>query len=218
MRALPRGLLFNDDIKERKMHAEPDRPSLWVLVGEASVAATQAPFLCQNGPDCGPYVRTTLALHGLALADIPSPFCISLRADSDAFRAVIEARRARFYQELVDHLACLHEFGVRAPANNPRKSESVTEYAARMLACAEALWQNIERDGDNNASKEPDAGLCAFRDALGQLARHLSARLSADSQFYDAIAQSVCIPTWAELERRADTLDDDLWLVPVNLA
>ena len=200
------------------MHAEPDRPSLWVLVGEASIAATQAPSLCRNGPDCGAYVRTTLALHGLALADIPSPFRISLRDDADAFRAVIEARRARFYQELVDRMACLHQFGVRAPANNPHKSESVTECAVRMLACAEALLQNIERDADNNASTEPDAGLRAFRDALGQLARHLSARLSVDSLFYDATAQSVSIPTWAALERRADTRDGDLWLVPVNLA
>lgn len=203
------------------MHAESEfnrYPSLWVLVGEAEVLATQAPSLLHNGPDCGLYVRTTLALQGLAVANIPSPYRIGMRADADSFRTALEQRRTRFYRELVDRMARLDRFGVRAPASQQDKPESVRDFALRMLARGEALLHNLDRDSGNPLPIEPGAGLPELRDAVGQLARLLSERLAPDSAFYDALAQSVSIPTWAEMEQRASTRDDEFWLVPVNLA
>ena len=206
------------------MHAEFHRyPSLWVLVGEAEVRATQAPSLLHNGPDCRLYVRTTLALHGLEVANFPDPDRIGIRgigmrASADLFRETLEQRRTRFYRELVDRMACLDRFGARAPASRQTKPESVRDFALRMLACGEALLHNLDRDGGNPSPNEPDAGLPALREAVGELARLLSERLAPDSAFYDAITQSVSIPTWAEIERRASTRDDEFWLVAVNLA
>ncbi len=201
------------------MHAEFHRyPSLWVLVGEAEVRATQAPSLLHNGPDCMLYVRTTLALHGLEVANFPIPERVGLRASADLFRETLEERRTSFYRELVDRMACLDRFGARAPASRQTKPESVRDFALRMLARGEELLQNLDRDRGNPSPNEPDAGLPALRDAVGELARLLSERLAPDSAFYDAIAQSVSIPTWAEIERRASTRDDEFWLVPVNLA
>ena len=206
------------------MHAEFHRyPSLWVLVGEAEVRATQAPSLLHNGPDCMLYVRTTLALHGLEVANFPIPERvglrgIGLRARPDLFRETLEQWRTCFYRELVDRMACLDRFGARAPASRQTRPESVRDFALRMLASGEALLQNLERDRGNPSPNEPDAGLPALRDAVGELARLLSERLARDSAFYDAIAQSVSIPTWAQIERRASTRDDEFWLMPVNLA
>lgn len=206
------------------MHAEFHRyPSLWVLVGEAEVRATQAPSLLHNGPDCMLYVRTTLALHGLEVANFPIPERvglrgIGLRARPDLFRETLEQWRTCFYRELVDRMACLDRFGARAPASRQTRPESVRDFALRMLACGEELLQNLDRDRGNPSPNEPDAGLPTLRDAVGELARLLSERLAPDSAFYDAIAQSVSIPTWAQIERRASTRDDEFWLMPVNLA
>jgi hypothetical protein len=54
------------------------------------------------------------------------------------------------------------------------------------------------------------------RSVLGQLARQLTERLSPEGIFYDAIVQSVRIPTDAELTIRRWQRTDDLWLVPVT--
>ncbi len=202
------------------MHAEPEsnQPSLWVLVGEAEVLAGQAPRSLQNGADCGQYVRATLARHGLAVAGIPTPYRLSMRREAQLFRMPLELRRHAFHRKVLQSISrlerYLEECGEAAP-DLMGEAETVGEYGLRILACGKTLLRQIARDP---TCKYHDVFVPGLRDTVALLAQQMSARLTVDSMFYDAIAQSVSIPTWAEIERRASARDDEFWLVPVNLA
>jgi hypothetical protein len=199
------------------MNTRLQLPSLWVLIGEAEVLATQGYSMTQDGVDLGLYVRNILGLRGLPGATIPAPYRISMKCESEQFGITMKACRETLQGRLLAILSRLDVFG-DSPLTATSSPESALEYAERVLDYGETLLRVLERGAAPADPDRPEISLGLFRSVLGQLARQLSERLSSESAFYDAIAQSVRIPTDAELTIRHWQRNDDLWLVPAYLS
>lgn len=185
--------------------------TLWVLVAEADVLATQGYALTRHAPDLAAFVRTVLDLHGgLAIATIGEAGKLSARRQPEAFMQRLAVCREHFHRKL---LSTLSRLDARGEQGVPQRAslDSVLQYGASLL-------HYLERGGVHEASPLARPDVDVLRVVLGGLARQLAERLSAENVFYDAMAQSVRIPSDAELTvRRLMRPDDDLWLVPVTL-